>query len=167
MDEAYRSFFSASAGASAAFIGLLFVALSFVLADNIDPPTRDLRRIIANNAFLQLVNIFFVSMVSLYANVGGLAQVSVVWGALGLISTARMLPKTFKIDRSAKRLPWVVSGIPIVAYLLQVGCGLALLAHLGNTGLIQYLALAVIFLYAGALARAWEITGLRTKDHSH
>jgi hypothetical protein len=46
--------------------------------------------------------------------------------------------------------------------VMQVGFGLQLLSNLNNTGLLRYLALALVFLYAGALSRAWEITGLRT-----
>ena len=161
MDEAFRSFFSASAAASASFIGLLFVALSFITADDIDEKTRGLRRIIANNAFAQLVNIFFVSMVSLYAGTGGLAMTSVVVGILGLVGTARMLPRAFEITKEVQRLPWAVSGIPIAGYLVQVGGGCWLLRKLDSAEAMGWLALAVMALYAGALARAWEITGLR------
>jgi hypothetical protein len=55
----YESFFSASAGASAAILGLLVVAVSVVNADDADPTTRELRTVLAGSAFVVLVDIFF------------------------------------------------------------------------------------------------------------
>jgi hypothetical protein len=61
----YESFFMASAGASAAILGLLVVAVSVVNADDADPTTRELRTVLAGSAFVVLVDIFFVSIVVL------------------------------------------------------------------------------------------------------
>ena len=61
----YESFFSASAGASAAILGLLVVGVSVVNADDADPTTRELRTVLAGSAFVVLVDIFFVSIVAL------------------------------------------------------------------------------------------------------
>jgi hypothetical protein len=56
---------AASAGASAAILGLLVVAVSVVNADDADPTTRELRTVLAGSAFVVLVAIFFVSIVAL------------------------------------------------------------------------------------------------------
>ena len=61
----YENFFIASAGASAAVLGLLVVAVSVVNADDADPTTRELRTVLAGSAFVVLVDIFFVSIVAL------------------------------------------------------------------------------------------------------
>ena len=61
----YESFFTASAGASAAILGLLVVAVSVVNADDSDPRTRELRTVLAGSAFVVLADIFFVSIVAL------------------------------------------------------------------------------------------------------
>jgi hypothetical protein len=61
----YENFFVASAGASAAILGLLVVAVSVVNADDQDPTTRELRTVLAGSAFVVLVDIFFVSIVAL------------------------------------------------------------------------------------------------------
>jgi hypothetical protein len=66
----YESFFSASAGASAAILGLLVVAVSVVNADDADPRTRELRTVLAGSAFVVLVDIFFVSIVALTGGLG-------------------------------------------------------------------------------------------------
>jgi hypothetical protein len=61
----YENFFLASAGASAAILGLLVVAVSVVNADDADHRTRELRTVLAGSAFVVLVDIFFVSIVAL------------------------------------------------------------------------------------------------------
>ncbi|MGH7142350.1 MAG: hypothetical protein ACREF5_02680 [Candidatus Saccharimonadales bacterium] len=65
MIDAYRSFFTASAGASAAFIGLLFVAVSFIDSEKVDEAVQLWRRVVANSSFAQLIDVFFVSLASL------------------------------------------------------------------------------------------------------
>ena len=61
----YENFFIASAGASAAILGLLVVAVSVVNADDENPTTRELRIVLAGSAYVALVDIFFVSIVAL------------------------------------------------------------------------------------------------------
>src|SRR5580658_10135909 len=61
----YQMFFAASAGASAAILGLLVVAVSVVNADDSDAQTRERRTVLAGSAFLALVDAFFVSIVAL------------------------------------------------------------------------------------------------------
>ena len=58
----YESFFITSAGASAASLGLLVVAVSVVNADDANPTTRELRTVLAGSAFVALVDIFLVSI---------------------------------------------------------------------------------------------------------
>ena len=57
----YENFFITSAGASAAILGLLVVAVSVVNADDANPTTRELRTVLAGSAFVALVDIFLVS----------------------------------------------------------------------------------------------------------
>ena len=61
----YENFFIASAGASAAILGLLVVAVTVVNADDANPTTRELRTVLAGSAFVSLVDIFIVSIVAL------------------------------------------------------------------------------------------------------
>ena len=72
----YENFFSASASASAAILGLLVVAVSVVNADDADPTTRELRTVLAGSAFVVLVDIFFVSLVTLTGHNGGVSSVA-------------------------------------------------------------------------------------------
>jgi hypothetical protein len=61
----YENFFITSAGASAAILGLLVVAVSVVNADDGNPTTRENRTVLAGSAFVALVDIFIVSIVAL------------------------------------------------------------------------------------------------------
>jgi hypothetical protein len=158
MDEIFRGFFSASVAASAAFIGLLFVALSFIEGQAVDEPTRELRQIYAQTAFALLVNIFFVSMVSLYANLQGIAAVACILAVVGFIASMRVWPRAAQLSKQRAGLNRVPRLLPGAAYVIEFAAGLALL-H--NPEALNYLAGAVIILYSGALTRAWELTGLR------
>jgi hypothetical protein len=52
----YEDFFIASAGASAAILGLLVVAIAVVNADDGNPTTRELRTVLAGSAFVALAD---------------------------------------------------------------------------------------------------------------
>src|SRR5262245_17472817 len=70
MFDSYSNFFLVSAGASAAFIGLLFVSLTITNVEETDQRAKTNRDALAGSAFAQLLDAFFVSM-------GGLAGESV------------------------------------------------------------------------------------------
>ena len=78
----YESFFSTSAGASAAILGLLVVAVSVVNTDDAQLTTRELRTVLAGSAFVALVDIFFVSIVALTGGSGTFGLASLVGGLL-------------------------------------------------------------------------------------
>ena len=89
----YESFFVASAGASAAILGLLVVAVSVVNADDANPTTRELRTVLAGSAFVVLVDIFFVSIVALTGGSVVFALSSVAMATIGLLATRRLIPR--------------------------------------------------------------------------
>lgn len=161
MFDAYRAFFAASVGASAAFIGLLFVALSFIDSAQVEESTRTWRRILANSSFAQLVNIFFVSMAGLLPDPHNFALVAVVMGALGLGVSVRLLPKTIAREKTGRGTPTVLGLIATGAYLMELVTGIGLMRQPDDQQLLSYLIVVLILLYAGALARAWEITGIQ------
>ena len=155
MIEAYRGFFAASAGASAAFIGLLFVALSFIDSEKIEDSAKNWRRIIANSAFSQLINIFFVSMAGLLPDAHDFAMVGCVMAILGIIASFRLLPQTIDRQRTGRNAPTILGIAAVGAYVLQLVTGIGLLRNPDNKTLFSYFILSIFILYAGALARAW------------
>jgi hypothetical protein len=86
-------FFVASAGASAAILGLLVVAVSVVNADDSDAKTRERRTVLAGSAFLALVDAFFVSIVALTGGAAVLGTSSLVMAVVGLLVTGRLIPR--------------------------------------------------------------------------
>jgi hypothetical protein len=89
----YQSFFITSAGASAAILGLLVVALSVVNADDGNPTTRELRTVLAGSAFVALVDIFIVSIVALTGGAVVFGLSSLAMAAVGLLATRRLIPR--------------------------------------------------------------------------
>ena len=159
----YIAFFAASAGAAAAFIGLLFVALSFI--DNADASEKDRawRRIMASSSFAQLTNVFFVSLVALTPDLRNVAVTASVMGVLGIIVALKLLPRTVDADHSGRTRPSALGMIAVLAYVIEFIAGLELVHSSNDAFAMRYLVLAMIILYAGALARAWEITGIKRR----
>jgi hypothetical protein len=161
----YQSFFVASAGASAALLGLLVVALSVVNADDDDSRTRELRTVLAGSAFVVLVNVFFVSIVALTGGPVVLALASAVMAIVGLLATRRLVPRAKRAGNFApgfrsRRLNVAFATISVVGYSTQLVLALALLANRHSGALQRALVLVIVAFYGSALARAWEVTGI-------
>jgi len=89
----YENFFIASAGASAAILGLLVVAVSVVNADDANPTTRELRTVLAGSAFVALADIFIVSIVALTGGSVVFGLSSLATASVGLVATRRLIPR--------------------------------------------------------------------------
>jgi hypothetical protein len=161
----YESFFTASAGASAAILGLLVVALSVVNADDADPTTRELRTVLAGSAFVVLVDIFFVSIVALTVGPVLLGLSSVAMAAIGLLATRRLIPRArragnFAPSSRSRTLNLAFASMSVVGYSAQLGLAVALLADTHSAALQRALVLVIVAFYGSALGRAWEVTGI-------
>ena len=165
----YESFFTASAGASAAILGLLVVAVSVVNADDANPTTRELRTVLAGSAFVVLVNIFFVSLVALTGGSDVLGLSSIVMAAIGLLATSRLIPRAKRAGNFARRsrsrtLNLTFASTSVVGYSAQLGLAVALLANTHSSALQRALVLVIVVFYASALGRAWEVTGITRRS---
>jgi hypothetical protein len=165
----YENFFIASAGASAAILGLLVVAVSVVNADDANPKTRELRTVLAGSAFFALVDIFLVSMVALTGGSVAFALSSLVVAAAGLLATARLVPRAqragnFSRGFRARRLNIAFALISAGCYSVQLGLGAALLTHTRSATLQHALVLVIVALYCSALGRAWVVTGITRRE---
>lgn len=165
----YESFFTASAGASAAILGLLVVALSVVNADDASATTRELRTVLAGSAFVVLVDIFFVSIVALTGGPVVFALASLTMAAVGLLATARLVPRAkragnFSASSRSRELNFVFASASVVGYSAQLGLAVALLANTHSTALQRALVLVIVAFYASALGRAWEVTGITRRQ---
>jgi hypothetical protein len=161
----YENFFITSAGASAAILGLLVVAVSVVNADDGDPTTRENRTVLAGSAFVALVDIFIVSIVALTGGPVVFALSSLAMAAVGLLATRRLVPRAkragnFSRDFRARELNIAFALISVASYAVQFGLAIALLADTGSGTLQHALVLVIVALYCSALGRAWEVTGI-------
>jgi hypothetical protein len=161
----YESFFSTSAGASAAILGLLVVAVSVVNADDANPTTRELRTVLAGSAFVVLVDIFFVSIVALTGGLVVFGLASIAMAIVGLLATNRLIPRAkragnFSPGFRARRLNIAFAAFSVGGYSVQLGLAVALLANTQSAALQRALVLVIVAFYGSALGRAWEVTGI-------
>jgi hypothetical protein len=164
----YESFFITSAGASAAILGLLVVAVSVVNADDSNPTTRELRTVLAGSAFLALVDIFLVSMVALTGGSVVFAWSSLVVAVFSLLATRRLIPRAkqagnFSRDSRTRELNIAFAVVSVGAYSAQLGLAVALLANTRSTALQHALVLVIVVLYCSALGRSWVVTGINRR----
>jgi hypothetical protein len=165
----YESFFIASTGASAAILGLLVVAVSVVNADDENPTTRELRTVLAGSAFVVLVDIFFVSLVTLTGGSVVFGLASVAMATVGLQATRLLIPRAkragnFIPGSRARGLNMAFASFSVGGYSVQLGLGAALLADNHSAALQRALVLVVVAFYGSALGRAWEVTGITRRS---
>jgi hypothetical protein len=161
----YEDFFVASAGASAAILGLLVVAVSVVNADDGNPTTRENRTVLAGSAFVALVDIFIVSIVALTGGSVDLALSSLAMAAVGLLATRQLIPRArragnFSRGFRTRNLNIAFASISAGSYSVQLGLAIALLRDTGSAGLQHALVLILVALYCSALGRTWQVTGI-------
>jgi hypothetical protein len=161
----YDNFFIASAGASAAILGLLVVAVSVVNADDSDPKTRENRTVLAGSAFVALVDIFIVSIMALTGGPFTFGLSSLAMAAVGLLATRKLIPRAkragnFSRNFRTRKLNIAFASISVGGYSVQLGVAIALLADTHSTVLQRALVLVIVALYGSALGRAWEVTGI-------
>jgi hypothetical protein len=161
----YENFFIASAGASAAILGLLVVAVSVVNADDANPTTRELRTVLAGSAFVALVDIFLVSIVALTGGSVTFGLSSLTMAAIGLLATRRLIPRAkragnFSRGFRTRNVNIAFAAISVGSYSVQLGLAVALLADTRSAPLLHALVLVIVALYCSALGRAWVVTGI-------
>ncbi len=161
----YEKFFITSAGASAAILGLLVVAVSVVNADDANPTTRELRTVLAGSAFVALVDIFMVSIVALTGGSVVFGVSSLAMAAVGLLATRWLIPRAkragnFSRGFRARTLNITFASISAGGYSVQLGLAVALLANTQSAALQRALVLVIVAFYCSALGRAWEVTGI-------
>ena len=164
----FEDFFIASAGASAAILGLLVVAVSVVNTDDAQLTTRELRTVLAGSAFVALVDIFFVSIVALTGGPGTFGLASLVVAAVALLATRQLIPRAkragnFSNGSRTRNLNLAFASISVGAYSIQLVLAVALLANTRSAALEHALVLVIVVLYCSALARTWEVTGINRR----
>lgn len=164
----FDNFFLAMAGAGAALIGLLFVAISIDPERTFGPGIDSGRQRVASGAYMALVNGFFISTSGLlpHANVGDIA---LPVGAVGLFSSGALgrdlLRHQWRRGRSAGER-WrgmghalLIMATNVLLYGYEIVLAVGLLQHPHNTPALFSLAGILLGVYAVGLARAWQLLG--------
>lgn len=166
MLQDYTTFFVATVGAAAGFIGLLFVALSVALSADTDHGTRERRLVLAGGSFAALLDCFFVSIIYLVGGVVLFAGTSIAVALLGLLTHAQLVSRAVRagvFSRGAPnlRLNIAFASVAISLYSAQLGLGAAMLFLSQNGSLLRVLIFVPVALFASALWRAWEMIWVR------
>lgn len=162
---AFLGFFAASAGASAALIGLLFVAISISPDRIITQQATPERRAAAVNIFAALLNGFFISLAALIPQTN-LAYVVIILAPLSAFSALRLIVGLFQRSWqthervspqvTARRLLLALASFAIYACEIWWAIGIFTGAFAGISGYI-FIAYLLIGVYTSGLTRAWGL----------
>jgi len=161
--EGLREFFTASTGASATLLGLLFIAIAVEPKSIVGEQSPVESRSRASSAYTALLNTFFISLLGTIRG-SGLGYLSVILAAVGLANALGIgvnLWREYPHRRSV-----LSSGVGLllgstVVYALELWYGWQIVRDPGNTAHIYTLAYLLVAVYALALGRAWELLGAR------
>src|SRR5262245_37904940 len=164
----FANFFLATAGAGAALIGLLFVAISINPERTFGRQAQPVRQRVASGAFTALVNAFFISTSALipHLNVG---YVTLIMGGIGLVDSLRLGGEFlfgYWRESLAVRLPWPVALralafmlVSLILYGYEVVLAVLLVMQPGTVAFVSTLSVILLGVYALGLVRAWDLLG--------
>ncbi len=170
MLDQYSRFFTTATTASAAFAGLLFVAVSVVNMDDSRFASRERRMVLAGGAFLAIVDVFFVALISSFGGVTEFAITSLVMSVAGLLGTGRLITRAARAGNFGRGFPermlnLVFSTVAVGCYSAQLALSVALLANRDSRGVTRALVFVMVALFAAALGRGWEVAGIGHRGH--
>ena len=156
------SFFSASVGAGAALIGLIFVAVSIAPEKTVMVGAPLERQAVAASAYTALLNAFFISLFALIPGTSA-GWVALVMSCSGLWSTLflgwSLLKHPTGLQSIVRRLAMILVGI--VLYGFELYTAILLINAPANISASFILATLVGAAYGLGLLRAWQLIGAR------
>ncbi len=159
----FTNFLIAAITASSAFIGLLFVALSFITqsADKTPDTLSSRERLLAEGSYSALVNVFFVSLIALIPG-AGLAWASLAMSTFGISTLVDIARKTPFNSRAAAAAESISTLTFIFAlYIVQLAYAIVLIKNPASASATYVLISLLAALFGAALVRAWQLVGVR------
>ncbi len=160
----FNNFFLGLAGAAAALIGLLFVAVSVAPESSVQARAPVERRALATSAYTALLNAFVIALGALLPQpqqtLGGFV---LFMAALGVVDTLylgrQLLWHPHSWQNAVRRAFLFLSSLGLYGFELDDGFTLI---HVRNQPAILYpLAYVLIGICVTGMARAWQLLGAR------
>jgi hypothetical protein len=158
----FQNFFLAIAGASAALIGLLFVAVSVAPEQVLGPKARALHQIRATMALTAFGSTLVMSLLALLprAHIGLPATIIGTVGVLFVLTSLHDL-RTAAHDPSRRRALILLTTYVLVNLFL-ISSGIRLLVQPHDLQPVSDTAYAAVALIALGIDRSWELVGGRS-----
>jgi len=162
----FYTFFATSAGAGAALIGLLFVAISIVPENILKEEASRERKATANNTFTALLNAFFISLGALIPHTN-LGIIVIVFGLLSLsnglginwqLFRGRAIRQNLQWRRLSRNLLSILA--PIILYGYECFFAVLLIRSPGDSDSVVNITIILIVIYGWGIEQAWEMLGL-------
>jgi hypothetical protein len=166
--DLYKDFLIACVGASASFIGLLFVALTVVLdRGNRGSEMEFTDRRLAESSFTALANIFFVSIAGLIPgnNIGFVALIAVIFGLLNVWHLLRRFRQTNErgtFTQTRSNVYWIIYSF--IIYGAQAVFAIRLIRDPNSKTDLNSMMGILLALFGLALVRTWDLIGFRSND---
>ncbi|MEO8973895.1 MAG: hypothetical protein ABI406_20095 [Ktedonobacteraceae bacterium] len=159
----FNTFFATIAGAGAALVGLLFVAISIAPEQTVRPEAPLERQAMASSCFIALSNPFLIALIALIPNIdaGAVGLTTLALSMTGLFNTFILgwfLMRQPMAWRSVvRRTVFVLVGLGI--YGAEFYAGKQLLNPSNVDDSLTLLAALLIGFNAFGLSRAWDLLG--------
>lgn len=157
----FAAFFSASASASAALLGLLFVSISISPEEKITANADVEKRISAYAALNSLINAFFISLAALLPMPSNFGVPVVIFGVISITIT---LQNGFELLRSHQSKSSILRRIlltvlNLLTYIAQCYYGFQLINYPKDPSPVSSLTALLLVIYVLGIERAWQLLG--------
>jgi len=153
------NFFSTSAGAAAALLGLLFVSISVSPEEKITATASVEKRINAYSALVSLTNAFIISLAALIPGIFGIFVLIVSVGSFGI--TLQNGIELLRPHEGASNLAFrlILTLLNLFAYLAEGYIAVRLLITPHDSSPVYALTTLLLVVYILGIFRAWELLG--------
>jgi hypothetical protein len=162
INEDFQNFFLAIAGASAALIGLLFVAVSVAPEEVLGPKAHALHQIRATMALTAFGSTLVMSLLALLPN----AHIGLPATAIGTVGVLFVVTSLHDLRTDAhdpsRRRALVLLATYVLVNLFLTASGIRLLIQPKDLQPVSDSAYAAIALIALGIDRSWELVGGRS-----
>jgi hypothetical protein len=158
--DAFHDFFLATASASGALVGLMFVAISIARQNPLEPGANAIDRVRASSALIALVAPLLVALIALLPG-RGLGVSAMAVAGLSILYSASALRRLAFAEASRRdriRAVGVLAtflGVMVVEFVF----GLILARHVTDSSAVGTIAAILIASLGLGISHAWELVG--------